>query len=408
MTTTGQERTGQERRPGLPGTALALIHEGRAPTRSALTAALGVSRATAGAVTSELRDLGLIAIGAGDRTTGAQGRPSHRLTIAPGSPVAVAAEVHRDGFRVALVGLGAAIVAVRSVLGPVAEDPEQALTPVAATAAALLRESGRECVGVALAVPFAVAEPAGTVVGALHIGWPTGANVRQVFGALVRDHDVCTRSVIVNDGNALALGEHRHGAGRGSGTLLVVEAGRQGVGSALVLDGRLYAGSTGLGMEAGHVSVDPNGRPCRCGNRGCLDVEADAERFLAALGRPPVSGVPVLDQAVGVLRAGYASDARVRAAATLVIERLGLGLASLVNVLNPDRVLLGGLHQYLLEAAPALLRAQVAERTPWGRGVGVPLVPCALEDGILIGAAEVAWQPVLDNPALLRPDSHPS
>ena len=90
-----------------------------------------------------------------------------------------------------------------------------------------------------------------------------------------------------------------------------------------------------------------------------------------------------------------------REAAAALTERLGLGLAGLINVVNPDRVLLGGLHRYLLEAAPDQLREAVALRSPWGRGAGVPVQPCALDDAGLIGAAELAWQPVLDDPALL-------
>jgi hypothetical protein len=74
----------------------------------------------------------------------------------------------------------------------------------------------------------------------------------------------------------------------------------------------------------------------------------------------------------------------------------------LINVLNPDRILLGGLHKDLLEADPVRLREAVAKRSPWGRGSSVPVVPCALDNGSLIGAAELAWQPVLDDPGLLE------
>jgi predicted NBD/HSP70 family sugar kinase len=181
----------------------------------------------------------------------------------------------------------------------------------------------------------------------------------------------------------------------------VVASGRRGVGGALVLGGTLYTGSTGLGMEAGHVSVDPNGRPCPCGNRGCLSVETDAQRFMEEVGHPPAPGSAVLDQAIAVLHGEYDTDPRVRAAAAVFIGHLGLGLAGLVNVLNPDRILLGGLHGELLRAAPDPLRTTVAERTPWGRGAAVPILPCTLDHGGLIGAAELAWQPLLDDPAIL-------
>ena len=287
-------------------------------------------------------------------------------------------------------------------------DPARALAPLAEAGAGLLARSGRACVGAALAVPSAVGEPEGTAVSPLYLGWPTGTRIRDIFTGLLAGHRVTgpaglVTCAAVNDVNAVALAEHRHGAGRGADHLLVVSAEHRGVGGALVLHGTLYTGSTGLSMEAGHVSVDPNGRRCPCGNRGCLNVETDAGRFMEAAGRVPGPDRPVLDQAVSVLADGYASDPRVREAAASLIQRLGLGLAGLINVVNPDRVLLGGLHRHLLQAAPGRLRETVAERSPWGRGAGVPIRPCALEHGGLIGAAELAWQPVLDDPALLRP-----
>jgi len=397
-----------ERGGGLLGTALTLIHTGQAPTRSALTGALGVTRATAGAITAELRDLRLIQVDAAPAAgTGTQGRPSHRLVIDPDGPVALAAQLHPDGFGVALVGLGGQILAVTTSQAPASEDPARALAPLAEAGAGLLRESGRACVGAALAVPSAVGEPEGIAVSPLYLGWPTGTKIRDIFTGLLVGHGItgpagAVTSATVNDVNAVALAEHRHGAGRGADYLLVVSAEHRGVGGALVLRGALYTGSTGLSMEAGHVSVDPNGRPCPCGNRGCLNVETDAGRFMEAAGRVPGPDRPVLDQAVSVLADGYASDPRVREAAAGLIQRLGLGLAGLINVVNPDLVLLGGLHKHLLQAAPGGLREIVAERSPWGRGAGVPIRPCALEHGGLIGAAELAWQPVLDDPALLR------
>jgi hypothetical protein len=414
----------------LAGTALALIHTGQAPTRSALTARLGVTRATIGAITGELRDLRLIQVEA-PTGGGQQGRPSHRLLPDPDGPVALAAELYIGGFAVALVGLGATILARMSRELPVSADPERALAPISEAAAALLRQSGRRCVGAAIALPAAVTEPAGATVGALYFGWPDGAKMRDIFAAQLAEHGVTgphgerlNRGLpddaraprawgpddtwapracrAVNDVNAVALAEHRHGAGRGAAHLLVVAATRRGVGSALVLRGALYTGSTGLAMEAGHVSIDPHGRPCPCGSRGCLNVETDAGRFLDAAGRVPGPEAQPLDAAIALLTGGYATDPRVRDAASTLVDRLGLGLASLVNVVNPDRVLLGGLHKHLLCAAPEQLRGAVAARSPWGRGAAVPIAGCALDDAALIGAAELAWQPVLDNPALLR------
>ena len=398
------------------GPALALIHGGRAPTRAALGAGLGVTRATAGAVAAELQALGLIQV---DTTPGGGtlGRPSHRLSIDPDGPVALAAQIHPDGFQVALIGLGGRVVAASDRTMTVADDPEQALAPVAEAGARLLRlarpqspqiPSNRACVGAGLAVPSAVAEPTGVAVSPLYLSWPTGTPIRDIFADQIRRAGItgagggpCACSA-ANDINLAALAEHRHGAGRDARHLLVVATGHRGVGGALVLGGALYTGSTGLGMEVGHVSIDPQGRACRCGSRGCLDVETDALSFLDAAGRVPRAGVPVIEQAIAVLRGDYATDPAVRSAATLVIERLGLGLADLINVLNPDRILLGSLHGDLLAADPERLRAIVAARSPWGRGSSVPVLGCVLDNGSLIGAAELAWQPVLDDPSILE------
>ncbi|MGP3953283.1 ROK family protein [Streptomyces sp. 7N604] len=386
------------------GPALELVHTGRAPTRAVLTAELGVTRATAGAVAAELEQLGLIEVDSRPgAAAGSQGRPSHRLAIDPAGPVVLAAQVHADGFRAALVGLGGRIVATAPGCMTVPADPVHVLAAVVDAGAELLRDSGRRCLGAGLAVPSAVAEPDGTALNPLHLAWPAGAPVREIFGERVGEAGVFGPSGAVrtaftgNDVNLAALAEHRHGAGRGARDLLCVATGHRGVGGALVLDGRLHTGSSGLALEVGHLTVNPEGRPCHCGSRGCLDVEADPLAFLTAAGREPGPEVSLLQQARDLLRTEY-DDAGVRGATETLIDRLGLGLAGLVNILNPDRIILGGLHRELLEAHPERLRAVVADRSLWGRSGGVPILPCTLDHNSLVGAAELAWQPVLDDP----------
>ncbi|MGI5353770.1 ROK family protein [Streptomyces sp. CA-252508] len=387
------------------GPALELVHTGRAPTRAVLTAELGVTRATAGAVAAELEALGLIRVDSRPgAAAGSQGRPSHRLTVEEKGPVALAAQIHADGYRAALVGLGGRVVATAPGCVTVSADPAQVLRAVVASGAGLLRDSGRRCVGAGLAVPSAVAEPEGTALNPLHLAWPAGAPVRDIFADMVRDAGIEGPAFTGNDVNLAALAEHRHGAGRGAQHLLCVATGHRGVGGALVLDGRLHTGSSGLALEVGHLTVNPEGRPCYCGGRGCLDVEADPLAFLTAAGREPGPEVSLLQQSRDLLR-DHADDPGVRAATEELVDRLGLGLAGLVNILNPDRIILGGLHRELLAADPERLRAVVADRSLWGRSGGVPILGCTLEHNSLAGAAELAWQPVLDDPlgALGRP-----
>ncbi|MEV6564924.1 ROK family protein [Streptomyces kronopolitis] len=394
-----------ERGRGALGPALELVHTGRAPTRAVLTSELGVTRATAGAVAAELEALGLITVDSRPTASaGSQGRPSHRLTVADSGPVVLAAQIHADGFRVALVGLGGRIVATSTGCGTIPADPAHVLADAVGAGAELLRETGRRCLGAGLAVPSAVAEPDGEALNPLHLAWPAGAPVRALFLRALTAAGIPGVTDAIgftgNDVNLMALAEHRHGAGRGARDLLCVASGHRGVGGALVLDGRLHSGSSGLALEVGHLTVNPEGAPCHCGSRGCLDVEADPLAFLGAAGREPGPEVSLLQQAAELLRDEYA-DPGVRAAADLLIDRLGLGIAGLVNILNPDRIILGGLHRDLLTADPERLRAVVADRSLWGRSGGVPILPCGLDHNSLVGAAELAWQPVLDDPLVV-------
>jgi predicted NBD/HSP70 family sugar kinase len=391
-------RTRLERGRNALGPALELVHTGRAPTRAVLTTELGVTRATAGAVAAELQTLGLITVDARPAAAGSQGRPSHRLAIADNGPVALAAQVHADGFRAALVGLGGRVVATAPGCVTVPADPAQVLRQVVDAGARLLRDTGRQCVGAGLAVPSAVAEPEGTALNPLHLAWPAGAPVRDIFTDCLAAAGLDVPGFCGNDINLAALAEHRHGAGQGSPHLLCVATGHRGVGGALVLDGRLHTGSAGLALEVGHLTVDPQGRPCHCGGRGCLDVETDPLALLAAAGRRPGPEGSLLHQAGEMLRTEHATDPAVRAATGTVIDRLGLGLAGLVNILNPDRIILGGLHRHLLAADPDRLRATIERHSLWGRSGSVPVLPCTLDHDSLVGAGELAWQPVLDDP----------
>src|SRR5260370_9759068 len=142
------------------GKALMLIHTGRAPTRSVLTSALGVTRATAGTLVSELQALHLIQVDDGPLPGPApQGRPSHRLSVDPEGPMALAVQLHPDRFQVALLGLGSSVAAAQSRDSVIPPDPARALAEVAQVAARLMAATGRPCVGAGLAVASGASRP---------------------------------------------------------------------------------------------------------------------------------------------------------------------------------------------------------------------------------------------------------
>lgn len=242
----------------------------------------------------------------------------------------------------------------------------------------------------------------GVVVSATDIlpGW-TGTPLRAAF-----ENAFSLATVADNDVHALAVGEGRFGAGREVANLVYVALGT-GVGGALVTDGRLHHGTHGAGGEIGHLVLFPDGLLCTCGGRGCLEQytngaalirhwrdAGDDDALCADMGFPPNASLarvdgPQIAQAARRAPHGLAARAVARTG-----EMLGLGLVSLANLFDPDRIVIGGglaqLGDPLLEPARRVLgeRALPAART-------CPVVFAALgSDAAVIGAAALALPPI--------------
>jgi len=171
-----------------------------------------------------------------------------------------------------------------------------------------------------------------------------------------------------NDANAAALGEHVYGAGRGCRHLIYITVST-GIGGGLIIDGRLYRGATGVAGELGHMTIDPNGPPCGCGNRGCLEalasgtaIAARAEELVAQ------GGSALLAQEEGRLTAEAVAQAADQGdiACQGIIRRagyyLGVGLASYVNIFNPEVIIIGGGLAKVGELLLGPARAEMAAR----------------------------------------------
>jgi glucokinase len=141
----------------------------------------------------------------------------------------------------------------------------------------------------------------------------------------------------LNDANACAVGERRFGAGRPYGSLLVVTLGT-GVGSGLILDGRLWTGIDGVAGEFGHVTVEPLGHPCGCGNRGCLERYASA----TAIAQEGAREGEALGASDSVARAARNGDAIAQGIFARAGSYLGIAAASLINLLNLEAIVLSG------------------------------------------------------------------
>jgi glucokinase len=137
---------------------------------------------------------------------------------------------------------------------------------------------------------------------------------------------------LINDARAFGLAELRLGAGRGASSMVGLTLGT-GIGGVIAVDGRVHQGHDGTGGEGGHQTIDPDGPLCTCGNRGCVEAFARADRIAAAC------GTETAEEAVTRAREG---DARALAGLREVGRYLGIGIANLVVVVSPDRIVLGG------------------------------------------------------------------
>jgi glucokinase len=199
-------------------------------------------------------------------------------------------------------------------------------------------------------------------------------------------------TIVDNDANVAAWAEARFGAGAGSDDLVLVTVGT-GIGGGLVLDGHLYHGEHGFAGELGHLIVDPTGDLCACGNHGCLEAMASGST-LGRLGREvaTLAGRPGLVTGEVVFAAAAEGDTTARAVFDRVGYWLGVGIASLVTIFDPDLVVVGGgvaaTGDLLLTPARAGFERYVHARAH--RDLP-PVVPARLgADAGLVGAATLA------------------
>jgi len=380
------------------------VHGRGTRSRSELGARSGLTRTGIGALVAELAARGLVSE---ERASpqGTPGRPS--VLVQPNSSAAVvmALEIAVDSLAVTVVGFGGRIHALHRI------DRPRDRSSVEETVADLVeladkvrdRQPARDAlIGVGVAVAGVTRRQDGFVHFAPNLGWrdvPLGARLSEALGTRVPIS-------IANDADLGALAEHRRGAAVGTDDVLFI-SGEVGVGGGLIVDGRPLTGAAGYGGEVGHLPVNPTGLPCHCGSVGCWETEVGERALLARAGRSPEGGrgevdTVLLDAAAGVPEAIAAVDS--------VGRWLGFGMAGLINVLNPQLVVLGGLFGRIYPQVSETLRGELDRRALLSRLCMVRVVPAALGvDAPLLGAAELAFEPLLADPAawMLTPARRP-
>lgn len=375
------------------------LHGSGPLSRSDLVTRTGLTRSAIRGLIGELAAGGLVAEGPA-ALDGTPGRPSPVVRPDRDRAHVLAFEIAVDSLAAAVVGIGGEVLAlVRTDLPRGRTSLDDIVADLAGLATQLLRDAppAEDLSGVGVAVVGVVRRSDGMVSVAPNLGWrdePLGARLREALG-------LDAPMVVANESDLAALAEHRRGAARGIDDVVLVW-GSVGVGGGLIVDGEPLSGVDGYGGEIGHLPVNPDGRPCRCGSTGCWETEVGVGAVLRRAGLPSEAGMEAL---ATVLRGAAAGDPVALDALAETGRWLGIGLAGLINVLNPRLVLLGGRLEPAYPYVRSTLEAELDRRVLRASRHTVRVVPTALgDDAPLLGAAELAFEPLLTDPAAwLRP-----
>lgn len=372
------------------------IHRDGALTRAELTQRLGVSRSTVGALVADLTQLGLVeelVPTGGERV----GRPSHVVGPHRAGPIAYAVDVDVAHVTVAAVGLGGDVLGREAIPCEPEHTVPETVVGLVIEALPRLRQMvspGSSTAGIGVSVPGTVDRRSGHVSVAPNIDWrdvPLGALLRQMLPPRLA-------IAVGNDADLAVLAEHHRGGARNLDDVVFL-LGRVGIGAGIIANGQPLRGHDGYAGEIGHNVVDSNGPPCHCGKHGCVETYIGEGALLRLAGREQ----PPSDEATAAVFAdARAGDQVALNAVRGVAESLGRAIASLVNTLNPQSVMLGGHLSELLDIARADVERTLFEHTLEARGAHVQLIhPSFGADSALLGAAELAFADLLADPLMV-------
>ena len=367
---------------------LRLVHQSSGIPRSGLTRTTGLNRSTIAALVGELVERELL-VEAEPDANNQVGRPSPLALPGPRA-LAIAVNPEIDAITVGVVGLGATVL--RRVRHPV--DVSPSVDDAVRISADIIRELREEfganhaIVGVGVAIPGLVRARDGMVRLAPHLRWvdePFAAQLEAATGLPV---------YAANDANLGTRAESLFGAGRGITDLIYLNGGASGIGGGIVSGGRALTGVEGYAGEFGHTLVATNGAVCNCGAIGCLEAEVRKDRLLALTGLADADS----DELETALLSG--DSAEIRTEALRQLDFLAVALRNAVNILNPGTIILGGFLGSLYAVAPEHLDRLVASGPLVASSELVSIQRSELgANRLMIGAAELAFEPVLADPS---------
>lgn len=374
-------------------------------TRPEIGEAMGVSAATVSNVVGDLLELGVLSEAGQELSEG--GRPRALLQVNPEYGYVVGVDIGETAVLAEAFDLGMNVLAsdVAELRAP-GMDVAETVRQVTAGVNNALAKGGIDratVLGVGVGVPGLVEHGPDAVVHGQTIGWEG-----VPLGRLLTD-SIALPVMVDNGAKTQGQAEMWFGAGRGVGHAVILLLGA-GSGTSIVTDGRLYRGATASAGEWGHTTMAIDGRLCRCGNRGCLEAYvgagALATRYDELKRQPIETDVHGLETRLAeILRASQEGD---RAAVRVLEEAavyLGAGIADLINLFNPEKIVIGGWMGKLL--GPTLLPG--IRETAAERALTLPFSQTSIEpaqlgvDAVALGAATLPVERLLASGAVPAP-----
>lgn len=332
--TTGRQVSAEAQAlPGRAGDIFQLLRDGRARTRAELAGITGLARSTVATRIDALISSGLV--GPAGEATSSGGRPPSRFAFNPAARVVLAVDIGATHVALAVTDLGGSVLAERRVDQQVADGPEKVLGLVVREAVKLLASASRgvaDLAGVGIGLPGPVEHDTGRPVKPpIMPGWDGFDVVRFVQRSLP------VPVLVDNDVNIMALGERTaHWPDQDNFIFVKVATG---IGAGIISSGELQRGANGTAGDLGHVRV-PRGDDvlCRCGNHGCLEALASGPAIAAGLRSEGLEAAKGADVVSLVAHGNQQAIQALRQAG----RDVGDVLATVVNLLNPSVIVIGG------------------------------------------------------------------
>jgi len=376
-------------------------------SRAALADATGLNKTTVSSLVNELierqfvREIGFASPSAG--------RPGILLKLNPTAGFIVSCEIGVDFILVICTDFAPEIIwrheehidptiGQRTILDRALTILNQAIEVGCPACTTLL--------GIAVGVPGLVDQATGALLFAPNLGWkglPIRAILQESFNVPL---------YVDNEANIAALGEHYFGAARGYEDVLYISAG-VGLGGGIVHNGRVFSGVTGVSAEFGHMTMDPDGEICKCGNQGCWETQVSQQALFRHVwrhidqgeasrlskmtdGRRASLTVPLI---VDAARAG---DVVALDSFKIIGHHLGIGIASLVNALNPELVVFGGILSLAGEFLMPVIEKEVEQRAlKWNREAMQLVLAKHGYDACVMGGVAAVYQAILAQPDIV-------